>query len=84
MVFNINFLHFLLRHTVEFRRLGQCFLDWAIAVVGEADRELTCVTLTYHSSGTIYETLSQSTEFDGKSLLLQMMLQNAWNSKLFL
>ena len=41
--------------TVEFRRLGQCFIDWATAVVGEADRELTCVTLTYHSSGPIYE-----------------------------
>ena len=40
--------------TVEFRRLGQCFIDWATAVVGEADRELTCVTLTYHSSGPIY------------------------------
>ena len=34
---------------------GQCFIDWATAVVGEADRELTCVTLTYHSSGPIYE-----------------------------
>ena len=51
--------------TVEFRRLGQCFLDWATAVVGKADRELTCVTLTYHSSGPIYETLAQSTEFHG-------------------
>ena len=29
-------------------------LDWAIAVGGEADRELTCVTFTYHSSGPIY------------------------------
>ena len=49
-------------HTVEFRRLGQCFLDWATAVVGEADRELTCVTLIYHSSGPIYETSAQSTK----------------------
>ena len=30
-------------YTVEFRRLGQCFLDWATAVVGEADRELAAV-----------------------------------------
>ena len=51
--------------TVEFRRLGQCFLDWATAVVGEADRELTCVTLTCHSSGPIYETLAQSTKSPG-------------------
>ena len=29
----------LISSTVEFRRLGQCFIDWATAVVGEADRE---------------------------------------------
>ena len=52
-------------YTVEFRRLGQCFIDWATAVVGEADRELTCVTLTYHSSGPIYETSAQSTKSPG-------------------
>ena len=52
-------------HTVEFRRLGQCFLDWVTAVVGEADRELTCVTLIYHSSGPIYETSAQSTKSPG-------------------
>ena len=46
---------FLPRPTGEFHRLGRCFLDWATAVVGEADRELTCVTLIYHSSGPIYE-----------------------------
>ena len=51
--------------TVEFRMLGQCFLEWATAVVGEADRELTCVTLTYHSSGPIYETLAQSMKSPG-------------------
>ena len=28
-------------YTVEFRKLGHCFIDWADAVVGEADRELT-------------------------------------------
>ena len=28
-------------------------VDWATAVVGEADRDLTWVTLTYHSSGPI-------------------------------
>ena len=32
--------------TVEFTRLGRCFLDWATAMAGEADRELTCVTFT--------------------------------------
>ena len=31
---------------MEFTRLGRCFLDWATAVAGEADRELTCVTFT--------------------------------------
>ena len=56
-------------YTVEFRRLGQCFLDWAIAVVGEADRELKCVTLTYHSRGPIYETLAQSTKSPGRTHL---------------
>ena len=35
------------------------------AVVGEADRELTCVTLTYHSSGPFYETSAQSTKSHG-------------------
>ena len=43
--------------TGEFRRLGRCSLDWATAVVGEADRELTWVTFTYHSSVPIYGTL---------------------------
>ena len=51
--------------TVEFHRLGQCFLDWATAVVGEADREQTCVTLIYHSSGPIYETSAQFTKSPG-------------------
>ena len=31
-------------------------LDLAIAVGGEADRELTCVTFTYHGIGRFYET----------------------------
>ena len=39
--------------TGEFRRLGRCSLDWATAVVGEADRQLTWVTFTYYSSGPI-------------------------------
>jgi len=53
--------------TVEFRRLDQCFIDWAraTALVGEADGELTCVTLTYNSSGPIYETSAQSTKSPG-------------------
>ena len=32
------------RYTVEFRRLDQCFIDMATAVVSEADRELTCMS----------------------------------------
>ena len=40
-------------------------VDWATAMVGEADRELTCVTLTYHNSGPIYETSAQSMELSG-------------------
>ena len=55
--------------TVEFRMLGQCFLDWATAVVGEADSELTCVTLTYHCSGPIYETSAQSTKSPGSTIM---------------
>ena len=51
--------------TGEFRRLGRCFIDWATAVAGEADRELTCVNFTYHGSGPIYETSDQSTKFTG-------------------
>ena len=58
---------------VEFCRFGQGFLDWATSVVGEADRELTCVTLTYHSSGPIYETLAQSTEFHGISFRMTFL-----------
>ena len=34
----------ILRYTVEFRRLDQCFIDMATAVVSEADRELTCMS----------------------------------------
>ena len=45
--------------------MGRCSLDWATAVVGEADRELTWVTFTYHSSGPIYETSAQSMELSG-------------------
>ena len=52
-------------YTGGFRRLGRCSLDWATAVVGEADRELTWVTFTYHSSGPIYETSAQSMELSG-------------------
>ena len=33
---------------MEFTRLGRCFLDWATAVAGEADRAPTCVTFTCH------------------------------------
>ena len=51
--------------TGRFRRLGQCFLDWATAVVGEGDACQLSVSFTYHSSGPINETLAQSTEFDG-------------------
>ena len=47
-----------------------CFLDWATAVVGEADQELTCVTLIYHSSGPIYETSAESTKSPGTYLCL--------------
>ena len=60
------------RYTVEFHRLGQCSIDWATAVVGEADRELTRVTLIYHSSGPIYETSAQSTKSPGKFLGLAL------------
>ena len=35
-------------------------MDSATAVVGEADSELTCVTLIYHSSGPIFKTPAQS------------------------
>ena len=35
--------------------VGPNSIDWATTVVGEADRELICVTLTYHSSGPIYK-----------------------------
>ena len=50
--------------------MGQCFLDWATAVVGEADRELACVTLTYHSSGPSYETLAQCKKSPGTYRIL--------------
>ena len=39
-----------------------CFIDWATAVVGEADIEVTSVTLTYHGSDPIYETSAQSAD----------------------
>ena len=55
-------------YTVEFTRLGQCFLDWATAVAGEADREPTCVTLTCHSSGPMCETSAQSMKSPGTIL----------------
>ena len=45
--------------------MGQCLIDWATAVVGEADRELRCVSFTYHGRDQIYETSAQSTDFPG-------------------
>ena len=47
-------------------------------MVGEADRELTWVTFTYHSSGPIYETSAQSMELSGSaqiefSLIFQLI-----------
>ena len=51
--------------TGRFRRLGQCFIDWATAAVGEGDTSQLSVSFTYHSSGPIYETLAQSMELDG-------------------
>ena len=57
---------FIWLHTGEFRRLGRCSLDWATAVVGEADRELTWVTFTCYSSGPIWESSAQSMELSGK------------------
>ena len=51
--------------TGRFRRLGGCFIDWATAVGGEGDQ--LSVSFTYHSSDPIYETLDQSTEFEGMS-----------------
>ena len=52
-------------NTGRFRRLGRCFIDWATAVVGEGDTCQLSVSFNYHSSGPIYETLAQSTEFHG-------------------
>ena len=53
--------------TGEFHRLGRCFADWATAVAGEADIELTCVTFTYGGNGPIYKTSAQSMELSGMS-----------------
>ena len=46
--------------------MGRCFIDWATVVVGEGDTCQLSVSFTYHSSGPIYETLAQSTKFNGK------------------
>ena len=54
--------------TGEFNGLGQCFVDWATAVVDEADTCQLCVSFTSHSSGPNYETSAQSMEFSGKDL----------------
>ena len=45
--------------------MGRSFVDWATAVVDEGDICQPSVSFTYHWSGPIYETLAQSTEFDG-------------------
>ena len=58
-----------IRNTGRFRRLGQCFLDWATAVVDQGDTfQLSVSFTTPQQCGPIYETLAQSTEFDGTSL----------------
>ena len=44
----------------EFCSLVRLSLDWARAMLGEADREMKCATFTYHSSGQIYETSAKS------------------------
>ena len=46
-------------------QLSSNSVDWATAAVGEGDTCQLSVSFTYHSSGPIYETLAQSTEFDG-------------------
>ena len=62
---------------VEFRRLGQCFIDWAhtcpysrsvmndwaTAVVGEADREQTCASSTIAGAQSTKSPGTQVTEF---------------------
>ena len=53
------------RHTGEFHRLGRCFVDWAIAAVGEGDTCQLYVSFTRHNSGPICETPAQSMEFSG-------------------
>ena len=38
-------------NVIQLYTSGRCFIDWATAVAGEDDIELTCVTFTYHGSG---------------------------------
>ena len=52
-------------NTGEFHRLGRCFVDWAIAAVGEGDTNQLYVSFTCHCSGPICETLAQSMELSG-------------------
>ena len=67
MLSNLGYQDMNFEGTGEFHRLGRCFADWATAVAGEADRELTCVTFTYRGNGPIYETSAQSMELSGTS-----------------
>ena len=40
-------------NTVEIHRLNQWVLDWTTVLAGEVDREMTCVSFTSCSNGTI-------------------------------
>ena len=57
---------YILSHSVD------CFTDWATAMIGKADRDLT---LIYHSRGPIYETSAQSTKSTGTLNVLHYLLK---------
>ena len=70
----------------RFRRLGRCFIDWATAVVGEGDPCQLSISFTYHSSGPIFDTMGQSTEFDsiyfgGPFLKQNRMVMMSWRNE---
>ena len=59
-------------------------MDWATTLVGEGDTCQLSASFTNHNNGTIYETLAQSTEFDGKLFYLEIAAWLNGNDHVFL
>lgn len=66
--------------TVGFYKLGHCFIDWATAVAGEADRELTSVTFSHTT--TVAQSMKHQANLRNSPTLLNRLAIFVINQKL--